>query len=174
MTRFVSRTVRLVGLAVALWAASGCSGSHGGSSSTGPSLAGRYVGTAKTVLKGPGASSPPNGGVEFDAAAGHKVPGRHPGQAPYGSGTLNGNSFTVVAPGSSLNGSGVTCGGSVTFSGTISGPNMSGDISSSGLVCNGVPLSVTGTFTATLQAELPKGSTGGGFGQRLRDALRTP
>src|SRR5262245_5235211 len=174
MTRFVSRTVRLVGLAVALWAASGCSGSHGGSSSTGPSAAGRYVGTAKTVLKGPGVSMPVNGGVQFDVAADNKVTVSDPGQAPYGSGTLNGNPFTVVAPGSSLNSPGVSCGGSVTFSGTISGPNMSGDISSSGLVCNSAPISLTGTFTATLQAELPTSSTGGGFGQRLHDVLRTP
>jgi len=51
---------------------------------------------------------------------------------------------------------------------------MTGDISSNGLVCNGVPFSITGTFTATLQAELPRGFTGSGFGQRLRDTIRTP
>jgi len=175
MTRIGSRprTVRLLGLGVALWAASGCSGSHSSSQSSSPSLTGRYVGTAKTVLTGRGSSTPVNGGIQFDVAADKKVTVSDPGQPPYGSGTLNGNSFAVAAPGSSLNGQGVSCGGAVNFTGTISGTSMSGDIASSGLVCNGVPLSLTGTFTATLQAELPSGSTGSGFGHRLGETIRT-
>ena len=172
MTRFVSRTARLVGLAVALWATSGCGGSHGGSSSTGPSAAGRYVGTAKTVLSGPGGSTPVNGGIQFDVAADNKVTVSDPGQAPYGSGTLSGNTFTVAAPGSAFNGSGLSCKGGVNFNGTIAGGNMSGNIASSGLFCNGVAFNLTGTFTATLQAELPTGSAGG-FGQRLGETIRT-
>jgi hypothetical protein len=172
MTRFVARAVRLVGLVVAAWVVSGCGGHGSSSHSTGPSLAGRYVGTAKTVLTGPGSSAPVNGGIEFDVGADNKVTVSDPGQPPFGSGTLNGNAFTVAAPGSAFNGSGVSCGGGVTFNGTISGTSMSGNVSSSGLVCNGLPFTITGTFTATLQAELPTGSTGGGIGQRLRDALR--
>jgi len=115
-----------------------------------------------------------NGGVQFDVAADNKVTVSDPGQAPYGSGTLSGNTFTVAAPGSAFNGSGVSCGGGVTFNGTISGTSMTGNISSSGLVCNGLPFTLTGAFTATLQAELPSGSTGGGFGQRLHDTIRKP
>ena len=115
-----------------------------------------------------------NGAIQFDVAADNTVTVSDPGQAPHGSGTLSGNSFTASTPGSALNRSGLSCGGGITYSGTISGTNVSGDISSSGLVCNGVPFSITGTFTATLQAELPRGFTGSGFGQRLRDTIRTP
>lgn len=58
------------------------------------------------------------------------------------------------------------------FNGTITGTTMSGTISGSGLRCNGVPVSLTGTFTATLQAEMPTQRAGHGVTQALRDAIR--
>jgi hypothetical protein len=37
-----------------------------------------------------------------------------------------------------------------------------------------VPFNLSGTFVATLQAEVPRNATGSGLGQRLHDAIRTP
>jgi hypothetical protein len=50
---------------------------------------------------------------------------------------------------------------------------MSGTISSSGLRCNNVAVSVTGTFTATIRTEVLRGRTGGGAIEALRNALRS-
>ncbi len=50
---------------------------------------------------------------------------------------------------------------------------MSGTIASTGLTCNGVRFTVTGTFTATLQAEVPVHRAGGGIIKALSDAVRS-
>jgi hypothetical protein len=49
---------------------------------------------------------------------------------------------------------------------------MSGTISGSDLRCNGMPITLTGTFSATLQAEATGHPTGRGVLQVLRDAVR--
>ena len=102
MTRFVPRTVRLVGFVVTLLAVGGCGGGGGGSHSTSESLVGRYLGTANSVLTGPRSSTPVNGAIQFDVAADNTVTVSDPGQAPHGRGTLSGNSFTASTPGSTL------------------------------------------------------------------------
>src|SRR5262249_42039441 len=155
--------VRLVGFAVALWAIAGCGGGGGGSHSSGPSLVGRYLGTANTVIKGPTSSMPLNGSIQFDLAADNTVTVSDPGQAPFGSGTLSGNTVTVTAPGSAFNSPGVSCSGTVTFGGTISGTSLNGNISSGGVSCNGASFNISGTFATTLHAELPRSAVGSGI-----------
>ena len=64
---------------------------------------------------------------------------------------LNSNSFSYTQ---SLNGQdlgSVTCTGSLSIKGTISGGVINGNLSSSNVVCNGVPVTVTGKLTATRQ-----------------------
>ena len=167
-----SITPRVVGLGLALLTLASCGGG-GGSGGSGPSSTGRYVGTANTTLGGPVGSTPVVGGIQFVVGADGTVTVSDPGQGqpPFGTGTLSGNAFTVTAPGSFANGPGINCVGTVTFNGTISGTTMSGDVSSSGFRCNGVPFTLTGSFTATLLAQLPTRPTGDGFGDTLKRAV---
>ncbi len=159
------------GLIVALLTLASC-GHSGGGGPTQPSFVGTYLGTASLALSAPGRSVPINGAIQFVVSSNKMVSVSDPGQPPAGTGPLNGNSFSAVVPGAFFNSPGLTsCGGSVTFSGSISGTSMSGTVSSAGFTCNGVPFTVTGTFTATLRAELPTGGTGGNALQRLKDAL---
>ena len=117
--------------------ATGCGG-HG-SKSTGPSSVGTYIGTANTRLTSPQGSTPVLGSIQFVVAPDNTVSVGNPGQPPFGQGTLNGNTFTAVAPGSIANSPGISCGGTIAFNGTISGPSMNGTVSSNRFVCNGVP-----------------------------------
>lgn len=165
------RIVHGLVLLVALLMIAGCGGDGGGGKSTGPSHVGTYVGTAETTLTHPQGTIPTKGGIQFVVAADNTVSVSDPGQPPFGTGTLSGDTFVVTAPGSTLNSSGVSCSGSIVFDGTISGAKMNGSISSNGLRCNNVPFSLSGTFTATLQAEMPAHLTG--VVQALRDAVRS-
>ena len=64
---------------------------------------------------------------------------------------LNSNTFSYTQ---SLNGQDLgsaSCTGSLTINGTISGGVINGKLSSSNVVCNGIPVTVTGTLTATRQ-----------------------
>ena len=161
-----------LGFVVTLLIIAGCG--HGGGGSTHPSLVGTYLGTANTTLSSSRVLAPVNGSIQFVVAADNSVSVGDPGQPPFGQGTLNGNTFTAVAPGSIANSPGISCGGTIVFDGTITGTNMNGTASSNGFACNGVPFTVSGTFTATLQAERPTTFSGrGGIGQTLRDAVRS-
>lgn len=161
-----------LGMGVTLLIIASC-GKGGGGGSTGPSFVGTYLGTASTTLTAPGQSIPVRGSIQFVVSPDNTVSVSDPGQPPHGSGTLHGNTFVATSPGSSLNSQGVSCSGSIDYNGTISGTTMNGTISSRGLTCNGVPFDVSGTFTATLRAEVPAHSTGGGVIQTLRDAVRS-
>ena len=64
---------------------------------------------------------------------------------------LNNNTFSYTQ---SLNGQDLgsaTCTGSLTINGTISSGVINGTLSSSNVVCNSIPVTVTGTLTATRQ-----------------------
>jgi hypothetical protein len=167
-----SMALRAVSLGLATLALTSCGGG-GGSSSSGPTSTGRYVGTANTTLAGPTGSTPVVGGIQFVVGADGTVTVSNPGQGqpPFGTGTLSGSAFTVTAPGSIANSPGINCVGTITFNGTISGTTMSGDVSSSNFRCNGVPFTLTGSFSATLLAQLPTRPAGGGFGDTLKRAV---
>jgi hypothetical protein len=160
--------VRITAGLVLLGVVAGCGG--GGSGSTGSSVAGTYRGTASlTVTTGPASVTEhvpivvvvsPDNAVSIEGV---------PQTAP-----LSGNAFSIVVPAAALAGPGVDCtGGSASIDGTISGTTMAGTISSSQLVCNGLPATVTGTFTATLQAQVPAGAARGDLAGALRALIRS-
>jgi hypothetical protein len=166
-----SRPIWRAGLSALTIVLVGCSGG-GGHGGTSPSHVGTYLGTANTTLTGPTGTVPVNGSIQFVVAPDNTVSVSDPGRPPFGSGTLSGDTFVTSAPGSTLNSPGVSCTGSVAFDGTIAGVTMSGTVSSGGLKCNGVPFTVAGTFTATLQAEVPRRPAVGGVMEMMRNAIR--
>ena len=64
-----------------------------------------------------------------------------------GQGALVGDSFSITDS-DEVTVNGLTCSGSVTINGTVSGETISGPISGS-LVCNGIPISISGNLQAT-------------------------
>lgn len=148
----------------------GCGGG-GGSSSTGSEqvAAGTYRGTVNLTVSGGGASASRSGPVVIVVSPDHNVTiGSFPQSAP-----LNGNTFSLTSPASTLNGPGLNCPqGTVTNDGTISGPTINGTVSSNGVVCNGLPISITGTFTATLQTQVPVGGSTVDVTDTMRSAVR--
>jgi hypothetical protein len=171
---------RLLPVLVPLLAFVGCGGGGAGSSvssSAGPSSVsvGTYVGAANATLSLPQGSRPVFGSIRFVVSPDQTVSGGDAGQPHGGVGTLDGNVFVIIEPGSIVNRPGLSCAGSITFAGTIAGASISGTVSSSGLTCNGVSISVDGTFTATLQAQVMQGRVAGdGLIQELRDTLGSP
>ena len=61
-------------------------------------------------------------------------------------GLLTGNSFSIINRGSAINSPGVSCSGSINQNGTVQGTQITGSLSSTNLRCNGIPLSITGSF----------------------------
>jgi hypothetical protein len=79
-----------------------------------------------------------------------------------------GNSFTLPVAASVLNGQGLTCPqGTINLDGTFAGTTVSGTLSSTGVVCNGVPVTITGNYTATRQSALVPGGHRDGLGSDL-------
>jgi hypothetical protein len=165
-------TLHHLGLLVTLFSIASCGGGGGGGSTTNPSFVGTYLGTAETTVTGPQVSLPARGSIQIVVSSDNTVSVSDPGQPPYATGTLSGNTFVATAPGSTFNSQGVSCSGSLDFNGTISATSINGTISSRGLTCNGVGVNISGTFTATLRAQALAHGTGGGFAQSLRDAIR--
>jgi hypothetical protein len=170
--------LHLVGLTVmTVVLLAGCGG-HGGGA-TQPSFVGTYVGTSDLTVSHPPISVSEHGAaIQFVVSPDNTVSVGDPGKPPFGTGTLSGNTFVATAPASVGNGPGVTCSsGSINFNGTISGTTINGTISSSGVICNGLSFDITGTFTATLRAEIPARGVGAGITQTLiqtlRDAVRS-
>ena len=64
-----------------------------------------------------------------------------------GQGTLVGDTFSITDS-EEVTVDGVTCSGSVTINGTVSGDTISGPITGS-LVCNGIPVNISGNLQAT-------------------------
>ena len=126
----------------------------GGSSSSGggTSFAGTYSGTWNATLSAGGTSQSgtgiitivvnPDGTVVIDPET--SIPG---------TGSVNGNSFTGGWDASSFNTPGLTCSGSLSLSGTISGNTVTGTIGPSQFICNGVQFTARGTFTASKTAK---------------------
>jgi len=63
--------------------------------------------------------------------------------------TVNGNQITAAVPASTFNDSDVTCSGTIVVTGTVNGDTITGDISGKDIVCNGIPITVTGDYTLT-------------------------
>ena len=157
-------------------AITGCGG--GGSSSGGgggaAGVAGTFSGTGTVRVSSPSGSGmtisvpystvieiDPNGNVTVDPDTPYPMNGK-----------LSGNSFAINMPASSLNDAELSCTGSITIHGTCTPNAVNGTISSSGVVCNGVPMAVTGDYTAT---RVPAGSRAvspDGLGQSITESLR--
>lgn len=152
----------------------GATGSNPGNTSSGgtPSYAGSYGGFATSTMSAPGMSPQTvTGTILFVIDAQGNVTS-DPGTDFSGTGTLNGNSFTVSIPASFANQPGVNCTGSVVLQGTISGNKINGTVSQSGFTCNGVPFELTGTFSVMRTAGAAVMPSGGSVMDSLRDAVR--
>jgi hypothetical protein len=129
-----------------------CGGGH--STSSTPVSPGTYRGTLTLTVGAPGVQPVTSSGPVVLVVSPDQVVtvGSFPGAAP-----VSHNFFSLPVAASALNGPGLTCPqGTITIDGTFSGPTVNGSVSSDGVVCNGVPIAVTGSYTATLQAEVPR------------------
>jgi hypothetical protein len=158
------RTTATAAVVAALLLLSGCGSSH--HDSTGPTTQnlpltpGTYRGTLGLTVTGPGGASVSNSGpvVIVLSPSGVVQVGQFPAVS------VQGNSFFTSLPYTFLNSNPqLHCtSGTIGASGTFNGPTVSGNASSSGLVCNGFPFVVTGGYTAQLSAsELPRGGIDG-------------
>lgn len=146
----------------------GCGGGSSSSTSSEQVAAGTYRGTVNLTVSGGGASTNNSGSIVIAVSPDHIVTiGSFPQSAP-----LNGNTFSLVVPASTLNGPGVTCPqGTMTNDGTFSGTTVTGTVSSNGVQCNGLAISLTGNFTANL-AQVPVGGSSGDVTDTMRSAIR--
>jgi hypothetical protein len=158
---------RLILLVLALMVI-GCGGGSSSSTSSEQVSAGTYRGTVNLVVSRGGASTNNSGPIVITVSPDHTVTiGSFPQSAP-----LNGNTFSLVVPASTLNAPGLTCPqGTMTNDGTFFGTTVTGTVSSNGIQCNGLPLSVTGNFTAAL-AQVPVGGSSGDVTDTMRGAIR--
>lgn len=137
-------------VAALLTACGGGSSSGGGGS--GNQFAGTYNGFATLTLSAPGVPPETISGTIRIVVDDRGNVTTDPGSSAPGAGRLNGNSFTATVPGAQLNEPGLTCTGSILVKGTLSGDNVTGTHSGNALVCNGIPIQVNGTYSATRPA----------------------
>lgn len=145
----------------------------GGSSGGGGNniIPGTYQGTGDITISGNGQSITFSGSLEFTITEDNRITFGDPGQPAIGTGSIDGNQFTVNVPASFANEPGLTCVGTLVVTGTIDGATITGSITSSGVNCNGVPITMTGTFSATLVARASATIDGTGIAGSLRSAL---
>ena len=163
------KAITIVVLSFLLTACGG--GSSGGGGGAPASFAGMYGGIATITLSAPGmAPETIRGSIRFEIDGQGNITS-DPGTDFSGTGTLNGNRFTVAVPGSSLNQPGLRCTGAFVFTGSISGNTIDGSISVSGFVCNGVPIQVSGTFQAARLPAQGRQPIGGSLMESVRGAI---
>lgn len=114
-------------------------------------IAGVYVGTVTATASGGGLTETVTEPVQIEISEDESVAFGEPGEPPVGTTSVSadGDAFSVTVPGSYFNEPGLQCTGNATVSGTISGDTITGDISSQNVVCNGIPITVTGDFNLT-------------------------
>ena len=163
------KAITIVVLSFLLTACGG--GSSGGGGGAPASFAGMYGGIATITMSAPGATPQTiRGTIQFEIDGQGNITS-DPGTDFSGTGTLNGNRFTVTVPASSLNEPGLRCTGAIVFTGSISGDSMNGSISVSGFVCNGVPIQVSGTFQAARLPAQGRQPIGGSLMESVRGAI---
>ncbi len=168
--RFAAR-MAVVMVALAMAACGGGSSSSGG----GIHFAGDYNGIATITLSAPGL--PPetlSGPIRIVVDRRGNVTS-DPGTSAPGAGKLNGNSFTATVPGERFNEPGFTCNGSILIKGTLSGDSVTGTISENALTCNGIPIQVNGTYSATraVAGAVSRAPAGRPAMETLRESFRT-
>jgi hypothetical protein len=139
-------------------------GGSGGTSSGGGSDAtvGTFTGTFSITLRAPSNTVTDTGPITMVVRADGVVI-RDPA-TDGSSATLSGDSFTITNNAANfISDATVSCSGTITQTGTVSPGTVSGTFSASGLVCNGVAFTMSGTFTATFSSSATGASALGGF-----------
>ena len=163
-------TTATVAVVAALMLLSGCGSSH--HDSTGPTTQslgltpGTYRGTMTLRASAGGVTNAPQSRpivIAFGADGTVQV-----GQSAVTH--LQGNAFSTSVPYTTVNQVNPSLGcttGTLTANGVFAGMSVSGNIFTTGLVCQGFPVLITGSYTANLAAsELPAGA-----GNRADDVL---
>lgn len=120
------------------------------STTTVSDVAGTYMGTATATATGGGLSETGSAPVQITISENNSVAFGKPGEPPIDTTTLNsnGDAFEISVPASSLfDRPGIECTGTLSASGVVNGGTITGDISSSGVTCNGIPGTVNGSFS---------------------------
>jgi hypothetical protein len=137
---------RVLLVTLAALVAAGCGSSHHTSST--PVTPGTYRGTANITVSGGGQSLTRSGPVVITVSPDQVVT-----VGSFGSVRLSGHHFTLTTPASQLNTSTLSCPvGTITNEGTFNTADVDGTASSTGVVCNGLPLAFASNFHATLEA----------------------
>jgi hypothetical protein len=169
------RTTATACVLSALWLFAGCGSHH--HDSTGPTpqtlglTPGTYRGTQTLHASGGGQTVPAQSGpiVIVLGDDGTVQVGQYPATH------LQGNAFSTTAPYTALNQQNPSLGctsGNLTANGVFSGQTVSGDIFTTGFVCQGLALTVAGNYTAKLSAsELPRGDSGADALDQARQLL---
>lgn len=123
-------------------------GETNGGDDSGSDIAGTYVGTGTATASGGGFSETVTGPIQITISSDNKVAFGEPGEPPVGTTTLNasGDGFSMSIPASFFNQSGIECTGTLNVTGSVSGNSITGDIAGSGVTCNGIPFTITGSF----------------------------
>ena len=132
-----------IGLAVFITA---CGGGTGGGSGGG--FSGTYAGTGSVTFQGAGVSSTRTGNFTLIVGANGNVTFQE-GGVTIGTGTINGNQFSITLPASRFDQPAVTCSGTFQLNANISFASVNGTVSSNGIVCNLTSVTITGSFAAT-------------------------
>ena len=143
----------LVSFALTACGGGGSSDSGGGSDPA--ALAGNYSSISTINISAAGSKDTVVGAQTFEVESSGTIRYVENGTV-YGGAKLSGNAFRINIRGNVLNTSGLSCGGSIVYSGAISGSSISGKVSSSALQCNGVPVTLTGSFKGSKTARALK------------------
>lgn len=159
-------------LVASLAACGGGSDSGGGGGGSNP-FAGTYNGIGTLTLSAPGvAPQTATGTIQFVIDPQGNVTS-DPGTDFSGTGKLNGNTFVIVLGPEQLQPDGMSCAGTVSLTGTVDGNTITGQFSSTGFTCNGVPITWTGTFSATRAAGAAVMLPGDPVMEAARGAIRS-
>lgn len=144
-----------------------------GDSSDGGDLAGTYLGTGTVKASGGGFSETVTGPIQITISSDNKVAFGEPGVPPVGTTTLNtgGGGFSMSVPASFFNQSGIECTGGLKVAGSVNDGSITGDITGSGVTCNGIPFSITGSFKADKTQAGSQSRASAGLVQVLRSII---
>ncbi len=145
----------------------------GGGGDSGSEIAGTYEGTGTATVSGGGISEPFTGPIQITISKDNKVAFGEPGEPPVGTTTLNagGDGFSMSIPASFFNQSGIACTGTLNVTGSVSGNSIIGNISGSGVVCNGIPFTITGSFDLDKTKARSRSRVSAGLLEGLRSVI---
>lgn len=136
-------------------------------------IAGTYVGTGTATASGGGLSETVAGPVQITISENGSIAFGEPGSPPVGTGTLNtsGNTFALAVPASFFNEPGLECTGTLNVDGNVNGNTITGNLTGSGVVCVGIPITVTGDFSLQKTGAGAQARASGGLMTLLGSAI---